>query len=289
MTGVLGALACFAAGTIVSFGCDSPSKLNDKTGSRDATSKNATMGNSDDEEDHDHPMYEKQKKPASKKTAKKSDIEDLRAPATPVAAPQTAPAPGPAPSPTPQAPAPTPPSSQAPTNPAPDPAIAARKAMIDAGKLLTSITIEANNPALDATSNVSRWFTSDAKPITCYVAVDAAGAPMVPAGVTVKQIAAGTPAAPTDTKFQANNADVATLHSSCRICNNSGGNLYLHSGNTAAFQHGAAAFANGTCAQFLVERALATPGATYDHVMGNAQNSVVFKIVKVGMDGKIVP
>jgi hypothetical protein len=202
---------------------------------------------------------------------------------TPVAAPPPAPEPAPTATP-PPAPAPTP-------APAPAPAPTQQdkfKAMITAGKLMTTVMVDKANTELDATAAAGNWFTSANKPIKLYVAVAADGTVAVPGGVSARQIASGKVAAPTDDKFKAGNADVASLHSSLRVCNNSGQQIYLHSGNGAPFRHGASAIANGDCAQFLVERATFTAGATYDHLVG--QNApITFQVIKIGPDGKELP
>lgn len=156
------------------------------------------------------------------------------------------------------------------------------KKMLAAGKVMNTVTIDAGKN--------QAWGTSAAARLEVYVAVDAAGAPIVPAGVNDRQIDAGTVAAPADTKFQANGADVAAMHSSLRVCNNSGDTIYLHSGNGAPFAHGDSAIAQGSCAQFLAQRAVANDGASYDHDDGNnAANYVYLKVTKIGPDGKIVP
>lgn len=156
------------------------------------------------------------------------------------------------------------------------------KKMIAANKMMNTVTIDAGKN--------QAWGTSANARLEVFVAVDAAGAPIVPAGVNDRQIESGTVAAPVDTKFQANGADVATMHSSLRVCNNSGDSVYLHSGNGAPFAHGDAAIANGTCSQFLAQRAVANDGASYDHDDGNnAANFVYLKVTKVGPDGKVVP
>lgn len=160
--------------------------------------------------------------------------------------------------------------------------------MITAGKLMTTVMVDKANTELDATAAAGNWFTSANKPIKLYVAVAADGTVAVPGGVTARQIASGKVAAPTDDKFKAGNADVAALHSSLRVCNNSGQQIYLHSGNGAPFRHGASAIANGDCAQFLVERANFTAGATYDHLAGQGF-PIRFQVIKIGPDGKEVP
>lgn len=160
--------------------------------------------------------------------------------------------------------------------------------MITAGKLMTTVMVDKANTELDATAAAGNWFTSANKPIKLYVAVAADGTVAVPGGVGAKQIASGKVAAPTDDKFKAGNADVAALHSSLRVCNNSGQQIYLHSGNGAPFRHGASAIANGDCAQFLVERATFTAGAAYDHLAGQGF-PITFQVIKIGPDGKEVP
>lgn len=156
------------------------------------------------------------------------------------------------------------------------------KAMLAAGKVMNTVTIEAGKG--------QGWGTTTAARLEVFVAVDAAGAPIVPAGVNARQIPSGTPGAMEDAKFQANNADVAGMHSSLRVCNNSGEAIYLHSGNGGPFAHGSGPIANATCAQFLAQRAAANDGATYDHTDGNnIANYVYLKVTKVGPDGKVVP
>jgi hypothetical protein len=160
--------------------------------------------------------------------------------------------------------------------------------MITAGKLMTTVMIDKANSALDATAAAGNWFTSAAKPIKLYVAVAADGSVALPGRVAAAQIASGKVAAPTDDKFKVGNADVATLHSSLRVCNNSGQQIYLHSGSGGPFRHGASAIANGDCAQLLVERAASTAGATYDHLAGQGF-PISFQVIKIGPDGKEVP
>ncbi len=156
------------------------------------------------------------------------------------------------------------------------------KAMLASGKVMNTVTIEAGKSLA--------WGTSTANRLEVLIAVDAAGAPIVPAGVADQQIPAGTPAAPEDTKFQSGAADVATMNSSLRVCNNSGEAIYLHSGNGGPFKHGDGPIANATCVQFLAVRTAATDSATYDHADGNAPaNYVYLKVTKIGPDGKIVP
>jgi hypothetical protein len=281
---------------VLCFSCDQ--KATQKEGpqrKRDVEAKSSDGSAKDGEDDsaHDHPIYEKSL--GEKKKHAKDPSPDADGPSTggeepvspaPAASPVVGtpvPAPNPPPSPPPPATTPPPPPPPAPTEQM------KLKAMYDAKKMISTVTIDSANPLLDSTSNAVKWFTSTAKPITCFAAVDAAGALIVPEGVNLKQIAAGTTAAPENSKFMANNAEVATLHSACQICNNTGASLHLHSGNGAPFSHGASAFATGTCVQFLVERLVAGVGQTYDHVTGSAANPVLFKIVKIGPDGAVVP
>ncbi len=173
----------------------------------------------------------------------------------------------------------TPPPPAAPATPSQEDKF---KAMLAAGKVMNTVVIEPGKTVA--------WGTTAAARLEVLVAVDAAGAPLSPAGIADRQIESGTVAAPVDTKFQANGADVAAVHSSLRVCNNSGGPIYLHSGNNAPFAHGDGAIATGTCSQFLAQRAVATDGASYDHTAGNAPANYVFlKVTKIGPDGKIVP
>lgn len=286
-------------------GCDNKSKVEDRTGTRrdgaNVVQKNKAENKSSDdaeanddedldEESHDHPIYEKEKPDPrnAKDPVESTPSRDPVPTPTPVTTTPTTPAP-PAPPTTPVTPpTPVPPPPPPAPKPTTDPEEARLKAMYDAKKMVTTVMIDATGP--DPQSDAIKWFSSPAKPITCYAAVDAAGALVVPAGVGTKQIPSGTAAAPGNTTFKgANNVDVATLHSSCQICNKTGAALYLHSGNTGPFSHGGAAFADGTCVQFLLERLTATAGSTYDHAKGSATNSVAFKIVKIGPDGKVVP
>lgn len=162
------------------------------------------------------------------------------------------------------------------------------KAMIAAGKVMTTINIDPTNPELDGTAPATNWFTSTSKPIKIYAAVDASGQVTVPANVNTRQIASGKVGAPTDEKFQANGAAVTTLHSAVRVCNKSGRQIYLHASNQSPFRHGAAGIVDGDCAQFLIERATNTAGATYDHLAGSG-SPIIFEVVKIDAQGKVVP
>jgi len=192
----------------------------------------------------------------------------------------------------PSAPSPSPSSSPSVPSPSPSAPAASKedayKAMLAKGKLVSDVMIDSTN--LDGASTQSKWFSSANKRIEVLVAVDAAGAPIVPAGVTARQVASGAVGSAPSGQFMANGAAVTTMHSSLRACNNSGGSIYLHSGNGAPFAHGSSAIANGQCAEFLVQRATVMDGASYDHAKGdNPANYVFLKVTKVGPDGKVVP
>ena len=180
----------------------------------------------------------------------------------------------------------TPPAVPAkPSSPSPEQQL---KGMIDAGKLITTVNIDPTNPDLDATARATNWFTSTAKPIKLYVAVDASGAMIPPPNVTARQIASGQVGSPTDAKFQSNGADITAMHSALRVCNKSGRQISLHAGGQSPFRHGSGAITDGNCAQFLVERTANVPGQTYDHLAGSG-SPITFQIVKVDPQGKILP
>lgn len=253
-------------------------------GTVDATEKDISADGTADDSTNDQVQHgpkpqdaKPKKKPVPAPVASTDTPEQVPTP-VPTMAPAPAPAPLPAPAPP---PAPTPPTTQ--------PSAVMLKAMIDAGKLTTTVNIDKVNTDLDATAPATKWFTSTAKPIKLYVAVDANGALVVPTGtVTAKQITSGTVAAPTDDKFMAGATPVATLHSSFKVCNNSGISIYLHSDATNPFTHGTGPIATGSCAQFLVERSTYNATNIYDHLAGS-QNPIALQIVKIGPTGSVVP
>lgn len=152
--------------------------------------------------------------------------------------------------------------------------------MITAGKMFNTYTIPAGK-------NIG-WGTTTTNRIKVKVAVDAAGALIVPATLPAVEQIAGDKNPALDAKF----AGVTTLHSAMKVCNDSGGPIVLHSGGTAPFKHGiiGSPVASGSCVQYLVDRLNATDGGSYDHTAGNnVANYVYLQIEKIGPDGKVVP
>ncbi len=139
------------------------------------------------------------------------------------------------------------------------------------------------------------WGTTAANRLKVQVAVDAAGAVIPPqAGLGAQLVAKIDPTDPNKialTDRQGAAVVLNTLTSFMVACNNSGANIYLHSGTGGApFSHGSGAIATGTCAAFPAQNLRATDGATYDHIAGQAaENNVFIAIEKIGPDGKVVP
>ena len=171
------------------------------------------------------------------------------------------------------------PKTTTPTTPAPTVLTPAQinKAMLDSGRLVTQFNI----------TNAAAWGTSTTARLKLKVAVDAAGAVIVPATLpAIEQIPAVKDKPADDAKF----VGVTTLVSTMKICNDSGAAIYLHSQGNAPFKHGNGPIATGTCQQFLVDRLTATDGGSYDHTAGNnVANYVYLQIEKIGPDGNVVP
>jgi len=139
------------------------------------------------------------------------------------------------------------------------------------------------------------WGTTASNRLKVQVAVDAAGA-IIPnqAGLATQYVAKIDPTDPNKIALadrQGNAVAVNSISSFMVVCNQSGQNIYLHSGTGGApFSHGNAAVATGTCAAYPAQNLRATDGATYDHIAGDQpQNQIFIQLEKIGPDGKVVP
>lgn len=162
------------------------------------------------------------------------------------------------------------------------------KAMLKAGKVMTTVVISDANPELDPKASALTWFTSQERPIKLYVAVEANGQVPFFGLLRSRQIASGTVAEPSDPAFSQLLAPLATLHSSLRVCNKSGKTLQLNASRGSPFGFGLAPIGDGLCAQVIVEKAEFTVGSAYDR-SGGQQHPIYFKVIKVSRDGKILP
>jgi hypothetical protein len=144
-------------------------------------------------------------------------------------------------------------------------------------------------------TNAQGWGTSAANRLKIQVAVDAAGA-IIPnqAGLATQYLAkidATDPNKIALTDRNGNAVAINAMSSFMVVCNQSGQNIYLHSGTGGApFSHGNAAVANGACAAYPAQNLRATDGATYDHIAGDRpENQIFIQLEKIGPDGKVVP
>ncbi|MBC7533375.1 MAG: hypothetical protein H7318_17525 [Oligoflexus sp.] len=150
---------------------------------------------------------------------------------------------------------------------------------LNTGKLMSLYTIPAGKKL--------GWGTSSVNRIKVKIAVDEQGAILAPKPSGDETQVAGNKDEALDAKFPG----ITTLHSVLKVCNESGSSTILHASNGGPVNHGNlnSPIASGICVQYLVVRAVAQDGATYEHNGGNnPMNFIYLQIEKIGPDGKVV-